>query len=240
MTVVKIGTGTQTLSGTSTYTGNTTVLSGALVAGTSVSNATSGAFGNSTQPIFVGDTNPADNNAVALLTGGAFTISRNITLQSAGTGTVTLGGIAAANSTFSGNLTTLTSDLTLTSGFAGAGGCTTFNFGGNDITDGGGGFNVTVTGVGNTLLSGTNAYTGNTTILSGNTLVAGNVAFGTNGPLGNSNNPILLGDSSGSNNAGLEIAGNFTVSRDVTIQAGSSGSACWAGRPPATAPSTAT
>ena len=37
-------------------------------------------------------------------------------------------------------------------------------------------------GIGNSLLAGTNTYTGNTTILSGNTLVGGNVALGPTAP----------------------------------------------------------
>ena len=61
-----------------------------------------GPLGNSSNPIFLGD--PINGNNTALLGGGTFTISRDI--QILGTsGTITLGGNAAVNPTFSGNLT---------------------------------------------------------------------------------------------------------------------------------------
>ena len=99
------GPGSLTLNGASTYTGNTTVLFGTLIAGTNVlSNGNASAFGTSTNPILLGDTNPADANNAALLFSVSTGLSnRTITVQSGGTGTATIGSTVAM--TFNSNIT---------------------------------------------------------------------------------------------------------------------------------------
>ena len=81
-----VGIGSLTLSGTSTYSGNTTIKSGTLLAGASVSNATAGPFGNSTNAILLGDTTGSNSAALLLPTGG-FTFGRNIVIQAGSSGT---------------------------------------------------------------------------------------------------------------------------------------------------------
>ena len=102
------------MSGASTYTGATTVSAGSLVAGANAPNAAAGPFGNATSAIVLGDAATTTNNSSqSLLTGGAFTIGRAVTIADhATTGTYTIGGSTATNSFFTG-LVTANKDLTV-------------------------------------------------------------------------------------------------------------------------------
>ena len=57
-------------------------------------------MGNATSAVLVGDT--SGNNNASLLTNGAITIARAITVQSGSTGIITLGGNSASASVMSG------------------------------------------------------------------------------------------------------------------------------------------
>ncbi|EAT8289687.1 autotransporter outer membrane beta-barrel domain-containing protein [Salmonella enterica] len=166
--VVKSGDGTLTLSGSNTYTGGTLISDGTLVA-------------SNVEALGTGDvTNDA---TLALNTGGDFTnnISGSGQVVKSGDDTLTLSG---ANSYTGG---TLISSGTLVATNVDA-------LGSGDVTDNatlelntGGTFDNAISGSGNVVksgadtltLSGSNSYTGGTTI-SGGTLVASNVeALGT-------------------------------------------------------------
>ena len=71
--------GQLTLSGSNTFTGGTSISSGTLIAGGN-SNGSAGVLGNSSGAISIGDANSAGNPA-ALLTNGAYTIGRPITVN---------------------------------------------------------------------------------------------------------------------------------------------------------------
>ena len=96
------GGGTLTLTGANTYAGDTTVKSGTLVVGANAPSGSAGVLGNAVSAVLLGDTVGSLN--ASLLAGGAFSIGRNITVQSGSSGTATLGGNTAAVSTFSGNI----------------------------------------------------------------------------------------------------------------------------------------
>jgi autotransporter-associated beta strand protein len=103
--VTKVGTGTLTLSGANTFTGNLTVKSGTV----SVSNANGLGAGT----VILGDTGgPA--SASLLAAGGNNTFTNSITVQSGSSGVLTIGNQGGANNSyvFSGNVA-LNNPLTL-------------------------------------------------------------------------------------------------------------------------------
>ncbi|MEX0643202.1 MAG: autotransporter-associated beta strand repeat-containing protein [Pirellulales bacterium] len=117
-----------------------------------------GAFGGGASAIVLNDANTGANN-VALLTGGAFTIERDINVTNNGSGTTTIGGNTFDDSTFSGDIA-LNRDVRLTS-----------------IADGGNAVNVTgvisgsggITKVGSgvAILTADNGYSGDTAVEEG-------------------------------------------------------------------------
>ena len=114
LSFLKVGTGAQTFSGASSYTGTMTVENGSLIAGANVSVSANGPFGNASSAIALGDATTISSATAMnpqLLTGGAFTMARTVTvgannsaLGNAST-TFTIGGNTANSSTFSGAIT---------------------------------------------------------------------------------------------------------------------------------------
>ncbi|MBA2482235.1 MAG: IPT/TIG domain-containing protein, partial [Planctomycetes bacterium] len=218
------GAGLMTLSGASTYSGTTSVLDGTVVIATNAPSGAAGALGNAASAVLVGDTLGSGN--AALLTSGAVTIGRVLTVQAGNTGTATLGGSTATASTFSGAIT-LGKSVMLT---AAAGGQATFS---GVITDGAGAFGVTKTGAGTVVLGAANTYDGATTISAGTVLVTnvagsatgtGAVSVASGATLGGTG--IIAGAlsvaSGGTLSPGLPGAvGTLTVGGAVTLSAGS-------------------
>lgn len=98
----------------------------------------------------------------------------------------------------------------------------------SNIGDGtlGGNVEIVKTGPSTWRILGSNTYTGDTSVLAGTLLVGANAPDSANGALGNASSAILVGNSSGTDNASLIInQGTFTIGRDITVQAGSSGTA---------------
>ena len=77
--LVKVGTGSLILGGSNTYTGSTAVNAGTLLVGANAPSGAAGALGNATSTVTVGDTSGSNN--AALLTNGAVTVGRNVTVQ---------------------------------------------------------------------------------------------------------------------------------------------------------------
>ncbi|EAV3518949.1 autotransporter-associated beta strand repeat-containing protein [Salmonella enterica] len=184
--VVKSGDETLTLSGTNSYTGGTTISGGTLVA-------------TNVEALGTGDV--TNNATLELNTGGDFTnnISGNGQVVKSGDDTLTFSG----SNTYTGG--TLISSGTLVANDVnalGTGDVTDnatlmLNTGGDFINNIGGTGRVEKSGDDTLTLSGTNSYTGGTTI-SGGTLVATNVE--------------ALGTGDVTNNATLELntGGDFT------------------------------
>jgi fibronectin-binding autotransporter adhesin len=108
--IIKTGTGSQTFSGTNSYTGGTVISQGTVIGTTSNS-----AFG--TGDVTLGDTNTGAANT-ALLLGDARSIGNNITVAAVGSGTVTIGTSdfnIASNTNFGGTLS-LNRDVMLQAG----------------------------------------------------------------------------------------------------------------------------
>ncbi|MBL0182567.1 MAG: autotransporter-associated beta strand repeat-containing protein [Chitinophagaceae bacterium] len=105
--LIKSGDGALTLSGANAYTGTTTVSAGALIAGASVTASVAGPFGNAATAIIMGNASTtANSSSPSLLTGGAFTMARTVTVANqATTGKYSIGGNTDNNSTFSGLIT---------------------------------------------------------------------------------------------------------------------------------------
>ena len=190
--------GTLLLTGTNTYTGGTIVRAGTLLVGGDVAVSTDGALGNSTNTINLADGSSLTSDNVSLLTQGAYTIGRDISVNANNSsGTTTLGGNTDNTSTYSGliiaqrnftitqvattgghalNLTgVITSSNTIahTITFAGPGAISVSGV----IENGWGTNSVNITG-GVVTFSGTNTYTGTTTVNGGSLLVNG--LIGTN------------------------------------------------------------
>ncbi|EAY8617040.1 AIDA autotransporter-like protein ShdA, partial [Salmonella enterica subsp. enterica serovar Worthington] len=184
--VVKSGDETLTLSGSNTYTGGTLISSGTLVA-------------NDVNALGTGDV--TDNAVLELNTGGDFINSIGGTgrVEKSGDETLTLSG----SNTYTGGTTINDGTLVATSVDAlGSGDVTDnatleLNTGGDFANNIGGTGSVVKSGDKTLTLSGTNSYTGGTTI-SGGTLVANNVE--------------ALGTGDVTNNATLELntGGDFT------------------------------
>jgi len=228
--LTKSGTGTLTLNGTSSYNGTTTVSTGTLVVGANAPSGSTGALGNASSEVVLGTA--GGSTSASLVIDGAFTAGRDIRTPTAnttdnGTRVLTLGGNAAANSTFSGNITLGTENqagrgVTLT---AASGGQVTFtgviqNPASMDATS----YTVTKSGLGTVVLSNTNTYSGNTTVSAGTFLVngstaAGAVAVGSNSTLGGTG---TINGSTTLNSASLApatagVAGLLTFGANLTI-----------------------
>ncbi|EDA9552733.1 AIDA autotransporter-like protein ShdA, partial [Salmonella enterica] len=184
--VVKSGDGALTLSGANSYTGGTTISGGTLVA----SNVDA-----------LGSGDVTDNAALEMNTGGDFdnVISGSGQVVKSGDKTLTLSGTNTyrGGTTISGGTLVASNVNALGSGDVTDNATLEMNTGGDFANNIGGTGSVVKSGDKTLTLSGTNSYTGGTTI-SGGTLVANNVE--------------ALGTGDVTNNATLELntGGDFT------------------------------
>jgi autotransporter-associated beta strand protein len=206
------GSGTLILSGANTYTGGTTIRQGTLV--WSNNNALS------TGAVTVSDANT--NGAVAIYRNTTGTLSNDITVANAGTGSVTIG-----NNTGSTGTTIYNGDVTLdrSATLRGGTGTVIVRFGGT-ISGAG---SVTIDGSGSVQLTGTNTYAGGTTINSGilvlgnngNTgSVAGNIVNNSSLRFNRFDNVVFAGDISGSGNLSKQGNGVVTLTGNNSYQGG--------------------
>ncbi len=157
--IIKTNAGAVVFSGVNTYTGPTTVRQGTLLAGTNAPVSASGAFGNASSAIALGDSSSLSAGHIALGTTGPWTITRTVTVNNNNAnGRTTLGGYSAHGATFAGAVT-LNRNVFLT---AASGGTSTFSA---NISGSAG---VTKVGAGTVVYSGTDkGYTGPTIVSNG-------------------------------------------------------------------------
>ncbi|QWC96421.1 filamentous hemagglutinin N-terminal domain-containing protein, partial [Polynucleobacter paneuropaeus] len=201
--------GTVTLSGTNTYTGVTTISGGTLSVSTLANGGSSSNLGASTNAA----ANLVLDGGTLKYTGAAVSTDRLFTLTNSG-GTIDASGTGALTFTNSGSIAyTGTSTRTLTL----AGTSTNNNTLSQVLANNTGLTSLAKSGAGTWILSGTNTYTGGTTISAG-TLVASTSASA----LGSG--AVTLGASSGNTSATLQVATTgLTYSNAIVLSAGTSG-----------------
>lgn len=186
------GTGSLTFNDANSYRGKTQINSGTLFVGANnalgSSNGTIGTTGNT---VLLGNTTGSSN--ASLLTTGAFTIANAIQTQTGNSGTLTLGGNAAAASIYSGTITLGTASAAAKDAtfVALAGGSVDFQ---GVINEASGATTTANVNIGDGTHSGTvkfsnvsNQYDGVTTINAGTLEVTKLANKGTGSSIGNSN-----------------------------------------------------
>lgn len=157
----------------STYTGATGVTSGRLIVGANALSGAAGALGNATSEVLVGGTSGAGAASLLIDTAGV-TIGRNIRLQSGNTGNAVVGGLNTSGTvTYSGNIILGTNSAaakgliitSATGGTVAVTGSVQRATGATDNAD-----SLTINGGGIVVLSGTNTFSGSTSV-NGGTLV---------------------------------------------------------------------
>ncbi|SDT94899.1 fibronectin-binding autotransporter adhesin [Verrucomicrobium sp. GAS474] len=201
--------GTVVLSGASTIGNTINIWNGNVVAGTSSSTTTGGAFGKGSVSLGL-----SGQSSSSILVSGAYTIGNNIRVITNTNGAVyTLGGSTADISTYSGAISLGTSTAAGTAGMgvtltAASGGRVNFTGGirhETTSTAGNSSDAVTKTGAGIVAISGTNnTYLGITTVSAGTLLVNG----------------TLSGTGAVSVASAAVLGGNGTVSGAVTVASG--------------------
>ena len=227
----KTGAGILTLSGTNTYSGTTTISAGTLIVGAAAPSGSAGAFGNATSAVIMGDAATTTNNSSpTLLTGGAFTIARAITIADQSTsGTYSIGGNTDNNSTFSGAITinqplkvtqiatsnTNTLSITggITTGNSGTKNLTFDNAGlvtvsSTAITKGTGDMAVTKQNNGALTLSTSNSYTGGITLSAGTLNINNAGSGGTSSAIGTGAFTIIGGTLDNTSGSDITLSTN--------------------------------
>ncbi len=180
--LIKSGAGVLTLSGSSTYTGTTSISNGTL----SVSSLIAGGnLGSAVTAVVLGD---ATNKGILSYSGSGDTFSRGFTLGAGG---------GEVDSTVSSNLLTISTGGISGTGLFAVGGAGDTSISSNITSSGG----LTKSGLGTLTLSGVNSYPGVTSILNGV------ISLGVNNTGLNAATSLILGDSTFNTNGVLKLSG---------------------------------
>jgi autotransporter-associated beta strand protein len=237
LSLIKIGTGTQTLSGANTFTGGLTIKNGTIIAGTvnTALGASSAGVANGLSSVTLGDTS-GTNSASLLVSTTALNFANPIVLATNATsGPLSLGNTGTAiSTTFSGGVTG-SNDLTIisnaTTGTVSLTTAAINNVGNVTNTGAGSGTTTISSSIGanvteviensatSTLsLSGNNSsFLGNYSMNNGRMAVGGSFAA-------NAASTFNLGaTSAGSNNTTLSVVNAIALANDINVRAGNSG-----------------
>ncbi len=191
LNLVKIGTGRQTLgSGSSSFTGTTTVNAGILAVTTENGGAATQALGAASGGTIVNAGGILEFQGVAYAPAEPITVNGGIIRATAGGNNPTFG-----STSFGGTITLSTGTATFNTTTA-----ATLTL--NGIIDGDQA--LTKTGVGTLILANDNIYTGNTTVSAGKLMVNGSLA---------SSSAVVV-------NSGGTLAGSGTINGAVTVASG--------------------
>ncbi len=231
----KTGAGTLTLNSANTYQGGTTVQSGTIALGNNASLGTGTLTFNGATVTAQSNATLTMANAIALTSNGTWntngfntSLSGNLTgagaLTKTGTGNLTLtgsnnysGGTTVSAGTLTGNTSSLQGNITNNAAVE-------FNQTTTDVYAGNmsGSGSLTKSGAGQLVLTGTNNYTGGTTISAGNLQGNTNSLQGdivNNGGLvvfAQSSDGIYAGDLSGTGGLDKSLAGNLNLTGNTT------------------------
>ncbi len=231
--ITKNGAGHWTLSGANTFTGDVTLNNGTLRGVNTGSTNVLSAFGTGNTINLNGGTlqlkaNGAGNGGQTIAAGNTVTSGSNAVTIDVNQNTTNSGNTIAF-----GNLSIGTGQLNVTGGntyalrFAGTTtltGNATFNPTTANMTlagavgDGGNNYSLTKVGTGTLALSGSNTYTGVTSVLGGTLSLGSASPSGSAGALGNATSAVLLGDPTAGVNATLTTAA--AVGRNIVVQSG--------------------
>lgn len=193
------GEGSISINNANTYKGISYVQTKRTIVNVDALSGQAGAFGNATSAIGVGGL--AATYTTELYAGNNVTIGRNLTVSAANTAGVTIGALDNATALYSGTVALSRTETVFT---AGENSTVTFN---NTISNGSGTPKITKQGAGTVIFSGSNTYSGGTTVQAGLLRASNNYALGTAGT-------VLV---SGGN---LEIASGVTLANSNVRLAG--------------------
>jgi autotransporter-associated beta strand protein len=234
LALAKTGTGTQTISGANTFTGGLTIKSGTIIAATvnTALGGSSAGVANGLGTVTLGDS--TGTNAAALLvatTGLNFAnpivLATNGALSLGNTGTaistVFSGGITGSNDlTLISNATTGTVGLT-TAAIDNVGKVTNTGIG-SGTTSISSAIGANVTEVIENSATSTLLLSGSNTAFAGNySLNSGRMAIGAGFAANTASDFNLGATSSGTNNTTLSFVNHFTLSNDIHVRSGNSG-----------------
>lgn len=170
-----------------------------------------------------------------LLNGGTLVLMDNLSLQNSGIDTSGVGVINATSRpqpTFGGLIGSKDIASVITTGYSSVTALTLNPQSGRSYTysgiigNGVAGMTLTKSGSGTQVLSGSNTYTGATTVTAGLLAAGSDALSGQNGAFGNATSAILVGNTAASSTgtAGLLASAAVTIGRNVTVQSlGASG-----------------
>jgi hypothetical protein len=184
------------------------------VAGTNAPVSASGAFGSASSAILLGDTAASSTGSASLLTGGAFSVDRDITVQAlgaSGTQTATIGGSTADSSIFSGAIS-LNRNLTVT---AVSGGTVNLT---KSITNSTGSNTVNITGTSTSNVVLNNSGTSNQFAPTLFSINSGKLSLGASNQIGSATNVTVKG-------GGTFSSGGFSDGTRPSNAGGSDGAA---------------